>query len=146
MPTAFPATEWPEEIEVRRLAAQISTRAPASFAEQVYDHGGRAWNIAVKLQRLDRARAGVILAWLTALDGMAETFTLDLDPWCPGVSPAPGSKEFRLVSSTVQWRAQGGVAWEIQFDAQETIPISQFVLGSAIASAEAFGAATVSGA
>lgn len=116
----FP-TITPSAVEVVPYAAQVASRSPSSLQAQVQDRGGRQYRIVVRFERMDRTAAGLVCAFLAALDGMAGTFELDLTPHCPGVSPAPGVREFRLAGSDVGWTSKGCVEFACQFAAQEEV-------------------------
>jgi hypothetical protein len=120
MATPFPAVT-PASVDISRIRAQTASLSPSSFVSQVQDRGGAAWRITVRFEKLDREAAALVCAFIATLDGMAGTFDFDLDPWAPGVSPAPGVREFRLGSADVGWTSRGCVEFSCQFSAQEEV-------------------------
>lgn len=113
--------EVPHKVEVERIAAQRITRSPYSFRPQVVDRGGRVFRLVIEFQPLDATYAAAVGAWLRNLDGMANTFTMDLDPYCPGWSPAPGVRTFRLAEPRTGWTSTLSVRFDARIEAMEDI-------------------------
>jgi hypothetical protein len=120
MATPFPAVT-PASVEVIPLRSQVATIAPGSFATQVQDRGGFQYRITVRFEKLDRTAAALVCDFVDTLAGMSGTFDFDLDPWCPGISPAPGTREFRLATPNVGWTGRGAVEFACQFSASEDV-------------------------
>jgi hypothetical protein len=120
MALAFPNV-WPSSVEVVKARAQVATVSPTSFGAQVQDRGGRQYRIVIRFDRVGRTKAALLCAFVAALDGMADTFLFDLDPWCPGESPAPGVREFRVVAGATGWTSRGAVEFSYQIAAYEEV-------------------------
>lgn len=118
-PLTFPDL-WPARVDTTRLAAQSLAQSPFTLQQQVYDFGGRAWKLNFRMQRMVAEDAAVMLAFLAELDGIVGSFTFDLDPWCPGIAPAPGEVTFRLTGPP-SITSDFGVTWDIAFEAIEVI-------------------------
>jgi hypothetical protein len=88
---------------------------------QVHDWNASAWELSITMQRMDAEDAAVFGAWLESLNGIAGTFTFDLTPWCPGVTPAPGSRTFALAEPVASWEVEKRVIWTFQIDAMEVV-------------------------
>jgi hypothetical protein len=116
----FPA-ELPAKIEVEYIAAQRITRSPYSFRPQVIDRGGRVFRIVIEFQELSQTKAEAVGAWLRNLDCMANTFTLDLNPHCPGWDPAPGTRTFRLAEPKAGWASYMRVKFVARIEAYEDV-------------------------
>lgn len=119
-PLAFPSL-LPARVVARLARAQARSQSPFSYAQQVYDHGGRAWLIDVEMQPMDSTDAATVGLFLHDLDGLTGTFTFDLTPWTPGASPAVGSKTFRLVSTDPPWDSSFGNVFTFRLTAQEVV-------------------------
>lgn len=120
MSLSFPAYPQPKRIFVRRRTAAGVSTAPTSFKTQVYQHGNNArWEIDVVIQKCTAAEAAAWCAFFYGLKGRVETFTLDLNPWCPGVSPAPGTVTFRLANPDPGWDAEHATLFDFTFSAYE---------------------------
>lgn len=120
MATPFPDV-WPEDVEVIFARAQVATISPSSFQSQVQDRGGEQIRISIDMGEMNRDEAELMCAFLAGLAGMSGTFDFDLDPWCPGVSPAPGTREFRLASPDVGWGSKGSVVFTMKLSAVEVL-------------------------
>jgi hypothetical protein len=120
MALAFPNV-WPESVDVIPVRAQVATISPSSFHTQVQDRGGEQYRITINMGDMNRDEATLMCAFIHALNGMSGTFDFDLDPWCPGVSPAPGTREFRLASPDIGWGSRGSVVFTLQFAAMEVV-------------------------
>jgi hypothetical protein len=120
-PLAFPAGIWPKQVKAQLRRVQSVVQSPFTLKRQVYDWGAARWEITVTMQTMDAADAAVFGQFLNALDGVAGTFTFDLNPWCPGVNPAPGGRTFALKSPDISFDATLATTWEFQFDAVEDV-------------------------
>ena len=119
---AFPAALYPDKVTAVRRRAQAVATSPFSLSTQVQDWGGRRWEISILMPRMTQADASIWGAWLESLDGMVGTFTFDLTPWVPGLTPAPGVRTFRLAAPLNQWEADRVAIWdEFQIDAVEVV-------------------------
>jgi hypothetical protein len=121
-PIPFPNV-WPAEVQVTQLTAQAMNISETTFQQQVQDWGGRAFAISVRMQELTKKSgdAALMMEWLSAMDGLANRFSFDLDPWWLS-DPLPGVRNFRfatgqLPSPTSKW----GVVWSLEFSAIEAI-------------------------
>lgn len=94
---AFPSGLMPATVEVTPTAAQAVTRSPFSYKGQVFDYGGRMLRLAITMQDMDATDAATFGAFFKSLDGMAKTFSFNVDPWAPGMSY--GTRTFRLASN-----------------------------------------------
>jgi len=140
MALTFPDV-WPSTVEVIKARAQIATVSPTSYAAQVQDRGGRQYRLVIRFDRVGRTKSALLCAFLAALDGMSDTFVFDLDPWCPGESPAPGLREFRVNTGATGWTSRGAVEFGFQIAAYED---PHTIKPAGIAGAEAFGSPTLS--
>lgn len=118
-PIEFPNV-WPDAVEVQLLAAQAQHTDPYGYQSQIYDHGGRAFRIVVKMQEMDRVDAALMCEWLAALDGLNGTFNFDLDPWYL-TDPLPGVHVFQLEPGPLPGVSSNSEFWRLQFAAVEVI-------------------------
>lgn len=120
-PLTFPSAIIPQSVHVsRRIAAAVVT-SPTSFAQQVYQHPGKRWQIDVKLQPLPADLAAEMTQFFYDLDGPVGTFNFNLTPHCPGLSPAPGVVEFRLADPENGWSAELATVFGFTFRAIEAL-------------------------
>jgi hypothetical protein len=117
-PLTFPTNVFPENVHViRRIAAAIA-ESPFTFQQQVYQFPGKRWEIEVTLQPMSAGLAALWTQFFYDLEGKVGTFYFDLTPHCPGLSPAPGSKTFRLVEDP-GWNSRLAVDFGFTFRAFE---------------------------
>lgn len=95
MDFAFPSG-LPARVEVSRAAAQRIGRSSYTLSGGVADLGGRLLRVVIEWQPMHVAVAGPVIGFIRNLDGMANRFYIDLDPYCPGWDPLPGTRYFRL--------------------------------------------------
>jgi hypothetical protein len=116
MAIAFPAVH-PTSVEVVPFRSQIASQSPSSLISQVEDRGGFQYRIAIRFDDMDQTAAALVCAFIASLQGMRYAFDFDLDLWCPGITPAPGVKQFKLSSPNTGWTSKGGVSFSCQFSA-----------------------------
>lgn len=121
-PLAFPtgAGLYPDAVKAMHRRVQATVESPFTLQRQVYDWGVSRWEISVTMQRMGATEAATFGTWLNDLGGIAGTFTFDLSPWVPGVSP--GVRTFRLREPINTWDSDFSVEWGFQFDAIEADP------------------------
>lgn len=117
----FPIDDiFPEEVRLIPLRAQAATRSPTTFITQVQDRGGAAWHLSMRLGDMDAELAALVIPILQTLAAQRNVLALDIDRWCPGVSPAPGVRLFRVTGARLGWQSQGGVVFGARIEALET--------------------------
>ena len=75
-PLAFPTTFGASEFSIDLIRAVAVSESPFSFAQQVQEHPGEAWEINFVLNLLNRAQAEDYNAFLLSLAGRVGTFTM----------------------------------------------------------------------
>lgn len=75
-PLAFPTGFGVSEYSIDLIKAVAVTESPFSFAQQVQEHPGEAWEISCTLNLLNRAQAEEYNAFLLSLAGRVGTFTM----------------------------------------------------------------------
>lgn len=119
MPVAFPTEPWPERVHVRPDYATAQFDNPLTKTVEVQTLGPWRWAIDVHMQPMRREEAAVFAPFILALEGGGEVFGFDLTPWCPGVSPPPGTHYFRLAAPDTGWDAEMAVLYGFAFSALE---------------------------
>lgn len=119
-PLAFPAIH-PKHVKAELRRVQAATQSAFTLTQQVFDWRAKRWEISITMQTMDVEDAEAVGAFLHDLNGMVGTFMFDLTPWCPGVSPAPGVRVFRLSNPKQAWDSEKAVTWESQIDAVEAV-------------------------
>lgn len=120
-PLAFPAALHPLAVKVARRRVQAVATSPFTLQQQVFDWGAKRWEITITMQRMGSTEAAVFGQFLEDLNGLVGTFTFNLDPWVPGLAPAPGTKTFRLASPLNLWDSDFSVEWEFEIEAIEAL-------------------------
>lgn len=75
-PLAFPTSFGASEYNIDLVRAVAVSESPFSFAQQVQEHPGEAWEIGFTLTLLNRAQAEEYNAFLLSLAGRVGTFTM----------------------------------------------------------------------
>jgi len=120
-PLTFPTNVAPQNVQVtRRTAAAVST-SPTSYKQQVYKHPGKRWQIDVTLQPMPADFAAAWTQFFYDLDGQAGTFSLNLNPYCPGLTPAPGVVTFRPADPELGWSSELATTFGFTFRAVEDL-------------------------
>ena len=119
-PLTFPAIH-PDKVVPTRRRVQSAAESPFTLQRQIYDWGASAWKISITMQPMGREDAQVFGEFLDQLNGMVGTFTFDLDPWCPGLTNAPGVRTFRLSDPNVTWDSDKAAKWGFQLEAVENL-------------------------
>jgi hypothetical protein len=119
-PLAFPSIH-PASVKATRRRVQSVAQSPFTLQRQVFDWGATRWDVTIIMQRMTKDEAQTFGAFLDDLNGMVGTFTLDLDPWCPGLTVPPGVRTFRLSSPDVVWDSELAVKWGFQIEAVENL-------------------------
>ncbi|MDP1580653.1 MAG: hypothetical protein Q8M02_10260 [Candidatus Didemnitutus sp.] len=120
-PLAFPTAIFPANVRVtRRTAAQVS-ESPTSYTQQVSVSPGERWEIDVTMQKMGVADAAAFTQFFYDLRGRVGTFTFDLTPHCPGLSPAPGAVTFRLSEQNPGWDSTLAREFGFTFSAVEAL-------------------------
>lgn len=107
-PLTFPSGVYIDEVKVRRVHAQVRFDNPVTLEDQVQHRGPRRFEIDVTLQPMSRADAHntQFAQFIDDLTAGFGTFTFNLDPWCVGMSPLPGTRTFRLATNDPGWSAK----------------------------------------
>lgn len=120
-PIAFPSKPIPAEVKVRRRSVVARFDNTYTLQQQVQLFPATRWEIEVTLQRMTSADAEEWTRFMTDLQGGYGTFSFNLTPYCPGMSPAPGVKTFRLAANDPGWTTQFGMTYDFTFAAIEAL-------------------------
>jgi hypothetical protein len=121
MSVAFPTSVYPERVEVTPVDAVAQFDNPVDLSTEVQALGGQRFEITIRMQLMSAADAAAFGAFLQAVRGGLATFTFDLTPWCPGWSPAPGVRTFRLADPNTAFDGKLAVEFGFTFHAIEDI-------------------------
>jgi hypothetical protein len=88
-PLDFPTTFGVSQFTIDLVKAVSVTESPFSFAQQVQEHPGEAWEISFVMNLLNREQAETYNSFLLRLAGRVGTFTMTI----------PGSEEPRGVAT-----------------------------------------------
>ena len=119
-PLTFPTNVYPENVHVRRRTVAAVAESPFTLTQQVYQFPGKRWEIEVTIQPMIAAEAALWTQFFYDLQGKVGTFYFDLTPHCPGLSPAPGSKIFRLIEDP-GWDSRFTTEFGFTFKAVEAL-------------------------
>lgn len=120
-PLTFPTHVAPAEVRVRRIQAQARYDNPLQLSSQVQLRAAARYEIDITLQPMP---ADVVTAWLQFLydlQGSFGTFTINLNAYAPGLTPAPGSRTFRLATGEQEWSAKLATEFGLAFSAIEAL-------------------------
>jgi hypothetical protein len=118
----FPIGEiYPEEMHVTPLRAQVATMSPTTFRAQVQNRGGAVYRLSLRIGDMGPALAARIVPLIQMLASGRNLMSLDIDPWCPGVTPLPGTRLFRVIEGQPGWQSHGGVVFGAHIEAIETL-------------------------
>lgn len=120
-PLAFPSSVWPERVVVRPRWANAAFDNPVTLQPQVQRLQAQRFDIDITMQLMPVEQAAQFAAFLYGLQGSYGTFTFDLTPWCPGLSPAPGSRTFRLSTNDAGWDSELARSYNFTFSAWEVV-------------------------
>ncbi len=120
MPT-FPTNVAPQRVRVSRRTAAAVVESPTSLKLQVYQHPGKRWEIEVTLPPMPRDLAAAWTQFFYDCEGPVNTFAVNLDAFCPGLSPAPGSVTFRLAEPVVGWDSELALTFGFSFRAVQAL-------------------------
>lgn len=120
-PLTFPTTIAPHRVRVTRRTAAAVVESPFTYQQQVYQHPGARWEIECSFEPMSRADAASFTQFVYDLQGRVGTFAFNLTPHCPGISPAPGVKNFRLAEPSVGWDAELATSFGFSFRAVEAL-------------------------
>lgn len=116
-PLTFPTNIHPKNVRVSRRTAAAVSESPTTYQQQVYQHPGNRWQIDVTIQPMNKADAALWTQFFYDLQGRVGTFSFNLDPHCPGLSPAPGVVAFRLADPEVGWDSNLATTFGFSFRA-----------------------------
>ena len=119
-PLSMPTNVFPATVHVRRHNVVAVGESPFTLTQQVYQFPGKRWEIEVTLQPMDGASAALWTQFFYDLNGRAGTFQMGMNPHCPGLSPAPGTKTFRL-DADPEWDSRIAVDFGFSFKASEVL-------------------------
>ena len=117
---AFPTSVYPKSVTPRRVAVIAQFDNPIDLSVESQDLGGRRWEIDIEMQPMSLTEAADFGAFIQAHED-GSTFTFNLTPWCPGWSPAPGSKNFRFATPEIGWSAALAREFGFRFTAIEDV-------------------------
>jgi hypothetical protein len=120
-PLDFPSSVWPERVVVRPRWANATFDNPITLQPQVQRLQAHRFDIDIKMQLMPAELAGEFAAFIYALQGSYGTFNFDLTPWCPGISPPPGQRVFRLATNDHGWDGELARSFNFTFSALEVI-------------------------
>lgn len=122
-PLTFPSVGTLASVKVRREHAVAVFENEFTFQAQAQESPGARWCIDVTLQpfRVDETEVAAMTQFFVDLHGSYGTFNFDLTPHCPGVSPAPGTRAFRLVNNDPGWDVKLATTVGFSFSAVEVI-------------------------
>lgn len=118
---AIPTNIAPAKVRVMRRTAAAVVESPTSLKQQVYQHPGKRWEIEVSIQPMPRAKAALWTQFFYDLEGVVGTFTMDLNPHCPGLTPAPGVVTFRLAEPVIGWDSELATTFGFTFRAVQAL-------------------------
>lgn len=118
---AFPSSVHPKNVNPRYVTAGAHFDNPVNLTTEVQLLGAARWEIDIEMQPMSATEAADFGAFIQAHAGGATTFTFDLTPHCPGWSPAPGTKNFRLAGPDIGWDAALAREFGFRFTAIEDI-------------------------
>jgi hypothetical protein len=118
-PLAFPTSVHPERVFVRPRWSNAAFDNPITLQPQVQRMQGQRFDIEITMQQMPAADAALFAPFIYGLQGIYGTFTFDLTPWCPGLSPAPGERVFRLATNDHGWDSELAQRWNFTFSAWE---------------------------
>ena len=121
MPSNFPISVAPDTVKVKKVWASTRFDNPVQLSSQVQLRSGMRYEIDVTMQKMGAELAAEFTQFLENLQGGFGTFNFDLDPWCPGLSPAPGVRVFRLAANEHGWDARMAVEFSFSFVAVEVV-------------------------
>lgn len=84
-PLTFPTNVAPGSVKVKKVWSQARFDNPLQLSSQVQLRNASRWEIDVTLQAMPAAEAEDWTQFFDDLRGGFGTFTLDLDPHCPGL-------------------------------------------------------------
>jgi hypothetical protein len=102
-PLEIPSPSGIRSCRVSRQSVVAVNKSPFTLEEQVYAHPGKAWMISLEIRPMRTSEAGGWIQFLYDINGREGTFNFNLTPHCPGLSPAPGVKVFRLNDNNQGW-------------------------------------------
>lgn len=120
-PLTFPTNIYPEVVRVRRRTATGIAESPFTYTQQVYQFPGARWEIEVTLQPMPVTLAATWTQFFYDLAGRVGTFSFNLDPHCPGLSPAPGNVTFRLADPDTGWDSRLSREFNFTFRAVQAL-------------------------
>lgn len=120
-PLTFPTYPVPLKVRVRRRTAAAVAESPTTFKQQIYQHPGARWEIDVTIQKCTAEEAQVWTQFFYDLQGVVGTFNFNLTPYCPGLTPAPGSTRFRLSEAETGWDSELACLYDFSFRAVQDL-------------------------
>lgn len=83
-PISLPSVPWPSKSQITSQNAVAVTESPFTFEEQVFQHPGARWKIALTFPSMKRSVAEGFVAAMTSLNGRVGTFLYgDMDATAP---------------------------------------------------------------
>lgn len=118
---AFPSGIAPASVAVRPVYAVAQFDNPISLTTEVQSMGGFRFEVDITMQKMAPEDAAEFGAFIQAMAGGVGTFDLNLTPWAPGWTPAPGVRTFRLAMNNTGWNAALAREVAYQFTAIEDV-------------------------
>ena len=120
-PLTFPTNVYPAMVRVRRRTAAGVAESPFTYQQQVYQFPGVRWEIDVTIEPMHVSLAAAWTQFFYDLQGRVGTFAFNLTPHCPGLSPAPGTVNFRLNDPDPGWDSGFSVEFGFSFRATQAL-------------------------
>ena len=120
-PLTFPTNVAPSQIDVKKVWATCRFDNPVDLSSEVQLRNGRRYELDITLQQMNKVLAEVWTQFFEDLQGGFGYFALDMDPLCPGLTPAPGVRNFRLATNEHGWSAKFATEFDFKFTAVERV-------------------------
>lgn len=121
MPVTYPDPDYTySKVRGGYVRAQGMITSPYSMQTSVQDWGGKAKRVEIIIPPVQGSEASVWTQFLDDLNGMAETFILDVTDVYPhdaGASSVP----FRLESPNISWDVEEAMRFGFSFTAIEVV-------------------------
>ncbi len=119
-PLPLPTNIFPENVHILRHVVAAVSESPFTLQQQVYQFPGKRWEIEVTIQPMPAVEAQLWTQFFYDLEGRVGTFSMNMTPHCPGLNPAPGVKNFRLVEDS-GWESRLATEFSFSFRAVEAL-------------------------
>ena len=120
-PLTFPTVVAPESVKVKKVWAAARFPNPLDFTDEVQLRNAARYELDITIQSMNAALAQQFTQFFENLQGGFGYFAFNLNPYCPGISPAPGTRNFRLATNDHGWDSKYAVQFGFQFVAIERL-------------------------